>query len=83
MENFESVHLKLANKRSMADLKHNLAELKVMIFDDSGNMLNKISTILLALGVRNVFETLDGHTALSEWPISNRTSSLPIGIWSR
>jgi len=52
----------------MADLKHNLAELKVMIVDDSGNMLNLISTILLALGVRNVFEALDGHTALSELP---------------
>lgn len=53
----------------MADLKHYLAELKVMIVDDSGNMLNLISTILLAPGVRNVFEALDGHTALSELPL--------------
>ena len=37
-----------------------------MVVDDSGNMLNLIATILLAIGVRETFEALDGETALSE-----------------
>ena len=37
-----------------------------MIVDDNGNMLNLVGTILLALGVRDTFEALDGETALSE-----------------
>jgi DNA-binding response OmpR family regulator len=51
----------------MAELKHNLAELRVMVVDDSSNMLNLISTILHAHGVRNSFEALDGHSALAEF----------------
>lgn len=51
----------------MTQSKHSLKNLKVMIVDDNGNMLNLITTILLAIGVRETFEALDGETALAEF----------------
>jgi PleD family two-component response regulator len=50
----------------MAQLKHNLNKLKVLVVDDSGNMLNLISTILHAIGVRDMVEALSGEAALAE-----------------
>jgi two-component system, chemotaxis family, chemotaxis protein CheY len=50
----------------MAIEKQELRDLKVLVVDDSKNMLELIATILSAIGVRNVFETTDATTAFAE-----------------
>ncbi len=63
----------------MAELKHNLADFKIMVVDDNANMLKLIATILFALGVRDSFEALDGESALSE--ISHFKPDIIITDW--
>ena len=54
-------------KGSMAPLKHDLAKLRILVVDDSKNMFVLITTILRAIGVRDVFEITEAEKALSEF----------------
>ncbi len=50
----------------MADTKHKLDDVKILVVDDNKNMLELMGTILYAIGVRNVFETTEAAQGLRE-----------------